>query len=408
MRVGLLLVVVLVCAATATATVGPEAQATPASTATPMSAPTPLSVSTAVSVSGGDALDGTPAQIGDEGTPTGGTDPIEPAKTNLTIRLQPNGDAAWAIEIAIPLSGPNETRAFGDLAERYESGRAEVGPQVAPFERAVEAANEGIGREMTLLDVSRSARVENGTGYLTLEFLWTNFAAESGERMRVADAFSTPQGTWLPGLAANQSLMIVPPPGYGVNSAPIGPDNGTLRWDGPQEFEPDYLSITYRRGLRERVTTTTTTTPASGSEGGIVPLAGAAVLGAGLLVVLYARSRGVLPVLGDTDDADGDDSPAETATDADTADGSADVPSEADGSATSEELLSDEERVERLLRANGGRMRQAAIVTETQWSNAKVSQLLSAMDRENRVDKLRIGRENLISLPDADTSDVDE
>jgi uncharacterized membrane protein len=67
-----------------------------------------------------------------------------------------------------------------------------------------------------------------------------------------------------------------------------------------------------------------------------------------------------------------------------------------------ETLLSDEERVERLLESNGGRMKQAAIVEETDWSNAKVSQLLSSMDEEDRIDKLRIGRENLISFPDVD------
>jgi hypothetical protein len=68
-------------------------------------------------------------------------------------------------------------------------------------------------------------------------------------------------------------------------------------------------------------------------------------------------------------------------------------------------LLSDEERVERLLDANGGRMRQADIVAETGWSDAKVSQLLSAMADEGRVEKLRLGRENLISLPDDEDGD---
>jgi hypothetical protein len=72
------------------------------------------------------------------------------------------------------------------------------------------------------------------------------------------------------------------------------------------------------------------------------------------------------------------------------------------------ELLSDEERVERLLERNGGRMKQANIVSETGWSNAKVSQLLSAMDEAGRVNKLRIGRENLISLPDEDITEFDE
>ena len=70
------------------------------------------------------------------------------------------------------------------------------------------------------------------------------------------------------------------------------------------------------------------------------------------------------------------------------------------------DLLSDEERVEYLLEENGGRMKQARIVEETGWSNAKVSQLLSAMDEADRVDKLRIGRENLISLPDEEVAEV--
>ncbi len=71
------------------------------------------------------------------------------------------------------------------------------------------------------------------------------------------------------------------------------------------------------------------------------------------------------------------------------------------------DLLSDEERVEHLLKQNGGRMKQATIVKETNWSNAKVSQLLSAMNENNSVNKLRIGRENLITLPGEDVTDFD-
>jgi len=81
--------------------------------------------------------------------------------------------------------------------------------------------------------------------------------------------------------------------------------------------------------------------------------------------------------------------------------------SEPDEDAVDVELLSDEERVERLIDRNGGRMKQATIVKETGWSNAKVSQLLSAMEDDGRIDKLRIGRENLISYPDEDITDLD-
>jgi uncharacterized membrane protein len=63
-------------------------------------------------------------------------------------------------------------------------------------------------------------------------------------------------------------------------------------------------------------------------------------------------------------------------------------------------LLSDEEQVLVLLRKNDGRMKQAEIVDATDWSNAKVSQLLSRMAESGEILKLRIGRENLITLPE--------
>jgi hypothetical protein len=316
----------------------------------------------------------------------------------------------------VGLSGPNETRAFDALAERYEAGRAEVGPSIVPFERALAAASTGIDREMALIERSRSARIENGTGYLELRFVWTNFAEASEGRLRVGDVFRTPQGTWLPGLAANQTLVVLGPPGYGVSSAPIGPSRGALRWDGPMEFEPESLTITYRRGLRDRETRTTT--PPADTGVNFAPLAGIAALGVGLLFLLYVRTYGLaLPGGKDEKSTEGGGAarPSDGAsgtgapTGADSA-GSAggDDPDGGIGTADVDtDLLSDEERVERLLDSNGGRMRQADIVTETRWSNAKVSQLLSAMDRDGRVEKLRIGRENLISLPDQDPSDAD-
>lgn len=64
----------------------------------------------------------------------------------------------------------------------------------------------------------------------------------------------------------------------------------------------------------------------------------------------------------------------------------------------SPEPLTDEDRVLALLRNHGGRMKQSQIVAETEWSKAKVSRLLSAMTDDGAIDKLSIGRENIISL----------
>lgn len=66
--------------------------------------------------------------------------------------------------------------------------------------------------------------------------------------------------------------------------------------------------------------------------------------------------------------------------------------------AHSPELLTDEDRVRHLLDRHGGRMKQSMIVEETEWSKAKVSRLLSAMADDGEIQKLPIGRENLIAL----------
>nr|WP_233340415.1 helix-turn-helix domain-containing protein [Haloprofundus sp. MHR1] len=61
-----------------------------------------------------------------------------------------------------------------------------------------------------------------------------------------------------------------------------------------------------------------------------------------------------------------------------------------------ESTLSDEERILQLLEAHDGQMRQVEIVEEVEWSKAKVSRLLSQLDEDGEITKLRLGRENLI------------
>lgn len=59
----------------------------------------------------------------------------------------------------------------------------------------------------------------------------------------------------------------------------------------------------------------------------------------------------------------------------------------------------DADHIEALLGDQGGRMRQTGIVQATGWSKSKVSLLLTEMEAEGRIRKVRIGRENLILLP---------
>ncbi len=344
--------------------------------------------------------------------------------TTLEIQLQPDGDARWSVSAAYNLSTANRTAAFRTLAAEFTAGETDrLG--LSAFERAAAAAASTTDREMGVTDIERTASpesaVENGTGRLTLSFTWTNFARVERDRLTVGDVFETPDGTWLPGLDASQRLVLRPPAGYAVFSASPDvppPRNGTLVWTGPETFGPDTFSVTFTGSGAP--TATPTDTP--NGPGGSGPAEGSGLFWAFVVTLTLGTGVAVMYVVVQRREGDHghERGPARAADDADGGDGSA-AEAAGDGTATAaaaagaggsggldEELLSDEERVERLLERNGGRMKQATIVKETGWSNAKVSQLLSSMAEAERVDKLRIGRENLISFPDEDVTDLDD
>ncbi|WP_135827468.1 helix-turn-helix transcriptional regulator [Halorussus halobius] len=332
--------------------------------------------------------------------------------TEMYVTVRENGDARWNVTARFALEDGNETAAFRELAQEYKGGNANVGFTRDTFERVLDRAATDVDREMALEDVSRTSSLgENETvGVLSLSFTWTNFTAVDGNRLVVGDAFWAGSDTWLPALAEDQSLTVEGPTGYYVASSSVGPNGTRIAFDGPWTFDDGDFAITYA----PKRTATTTGNPTTTATGDF-PLAG----GPGLVVVVvvfglgfgaYAISQRQGPEadVEAADDAGESRSPATSGTDPDepAPDDGDDEPDDG-GDRPPTELLSDEERVLRLLRDNDGRMKQADIVRETNWSNAKVSQLLSAMDDDDEVNKLRIGRENLITLPDEDVTDLD-
>ncbi|MFD1598043.1 helix-turn-helix transcriptional regulator [Halobellus rarus] len=368
-----------------------------------------------------------------------------PPRTSVEISLQPDRSAEWRVEARYVLENENETRAFRTLASRYESGDADVGPNAALFESLQRQASESTGRSMGIENVTYHSSVDEsaGSGTLAVTFRWTNFLREgANETLVLDDAFTLPTAesderrTWLSIFDADQEILIRPPEGYTVTGTSIAVQQreSAIVLAEPSDFEgaEAELRVTY-----------SPVGPADQLPVGI--LAGGGILALAVLAAVWMmrnRSDGAgFPGGSSSDDgsppttvagADGErDAPRAGAAGTGGPDGStgaARTPSEAGQSVSADagapsgaeapenavaggeadlSLLSDEERVERLLERNGGRMKQATIVDETDWSDAKVSQLLSAMAEEGRVDKLRLGRENLISLPD-DVEDRDD
>ena len=307
-----------------------------------------------------------------------------PPPMSMRIELQPDGDAVWIVRLGFDLETANETVAFDRLADEYAAGRTDL-LEIEPFETAAARAAAEIGRPMEVRNASRAVYWIGDRGVLELRFTWTAFADRTSDRLELGDAFRTGSGSWLPRLSAGQSLTIEFPPGFAAQSLSHPLRNGTFTFEGPLTFEPGEPSATLVRQEGPLSPTPTPPDPLGGLDA--VSILGVVVA----LVVLGAIAYLALSRLSWTGDE-----PAGTRPDApggDDGDG---------GGGESVELLSDEERVLRLLAEHDGRMKQATIVDRTDWSNAKVSQLLTEMAEADKVEKLRIGRENLISLPDGE------
>ena len=356
-----------------------------------------------------------------------------PGETHLEAQLQDNGDAEWSVTVAVPIGDNEDREQFETFASQFEAGEGDLTLGVGAFERAAQEAAPGSDREMAIQSVNRESEIVNETedgeavsqrGLLRVTFTWKSFArvGEDGT-VYVDDVFNTTDGTWLPGLATDQSLTIKAPPEHsGPTTSPIGAEEGDLHWEGPTTFEPGYFTVVYPPGSTGP---DPGTDPEPEPEGDISTtlVVGALVLsGAALLVGVYlllSRRRSEVDSNGDVSPTgDRNDIPPSTEPTGDVESGETNEGDETgtggDTTGADEterernlELLSDEERVEYLLEQNGGRMKQATIVKETGWSNAKVSQLLSSMDEDDRIDKLRIGRENLISLPGEGVGDIE-
>ncbi|WP_266079266.1 helix-turn-helix transcriptional regulator [Haladaptatus caseinilyticus] len=351
----------------------------------------------------GDTRQASSAVVGDSpGVESAAVNPSAANETanGTTIRItpQPDGDARWNVSMVFTTQNENETAAFKELGRDFENSGGAIGPSKDVFIRIARKVESETGREMKILDSERKYTPGNTTHTLSLTFVWTNFTQVKGDKIILGDAFLLDDGTstWLGSLTADQRLIIEGPTGYRIQNSPnFGHSNATITIEGPKALNTD----------TERIDVTYTKTGGNGPK---------SILSATnvflLLLVVSTGAVGVYVLMQRREDKSVDDPRQEPPVAAEEADSASAI---GDGSASENdepnvELLSDEERVEHLLKRNGGRMKQAKIVTETNWSNAKVSQLLSAMDKENRVDKLRIGRENLITLPDEDIVDFDD
>jgi hypothetical protein len=310
--------------------------------------------------------------------------------TTIRITLESSGDALWTVELKIPLNSDSDRVAFEQLSMDLKYNN-DPPISITPFSNAAVISTTNTGRIMELTEISHRFSISDDFGSFTTSFVWTNFTHFQDSQMELGDVFYlSPDDTWLPVLLANQELIVEFPPNYIAQSSSHGVSNGTLHVMGPSILSPGEPSAV----LIELPQVTPPTDNSFDLSDVLLPIIGSLLLISLIIVFIsmkkfnwsplndlimlspYVSSHPLihkyffkLPVISNKTEK-----------------------------INLLPLISDEEVVLNIIKQRGGRIKQVEIVEKTDWSNAKVSQILSHLEQKGFVDKLRIGRENLISL----------
>lgn len=364
------------------------------------------------------AAAGVPATAAQEtGTPSS----IETDNTVTRIHLHPDGSATWVLQVRTRLETDEEVAAYKAYQRRFRNNTSK---RLAPFKERVRGvvanAENATGRDMRVHSFNASTSIQpmpRRWGVVTYRFRWDNFAVKRDGRLVVGDVF---QGGFF--IAANDTLEVVAPDGYRVATVdpePADSGDGVVSWQGKRDFADERPRVVVKPASAGPVGTNLLGLPlrALGSPLSAVLVAVGVI--ALVAAAMVARRRGgvsdLAADLGILEDAptggDGgtdavDPPPHDGAGSAATGGAAAGAVGDAGGS-DDPELLVDEDRVERALAGNGGRMKQSEIAEALDWSDSKTSRVLSRMTDEGTVQKLRLGRENVIDLVEDDGGEGD-
>ncbi|MFB6131260.1 MAG: helix-turn-helix transcriptional regulator [Salinigranum sp.] len=341
---------------------------------------------------------------------------FQPDGILMQVSVAPNGSATWSIEYRVRLSDENVTKAFESLKRDIERNETAYSASFARRMRATAgAAENATGRNMSVQNVTVTAnrrQLPREYGVVTYRFRWTGFASTSGDELRVGDALS---GMFLD---KETTLMIRWPSAYRQVSVSPTPDDrrdGAVVWNGPSDFVGDEPRLVLSSAPAPTTAGTATGTGAGGNAGGgakggqsggsMLPLAVGvvAVAAAAAGFVAFRRRGGTLdagPLAGSDGSGPAGDA-GRTAVD-DAPSGAGDAADAGADQELPEELLSNEERVLRLVRERGGRLKQQEVAEALEWTDAKTSQVVRQMREEGQLEGFRLGRENVLTLPDDD------
>ncbi len=306
-----------------------------------------------------------PSVTAQEDSPEDEADAIQ-----LSIALQPGGDAALSMEYRLALDTQSDRDAFDELAaEISENEESYLQRFEERFGPVVDDASSATDRDMAMEDLSVSTDTrligDRQFGLVSYTFDWTAFAIVDGPEIHAGDALS---GLFL---TEEMTLTVTWPGEYGLVHADPTPDrteDTLVSWSGPTDFDLDEPRITISSDIE--------VTPVD-DDSSMFLITGVLV---GVVLLLTAGGWYVWRKR----------------------DTGADSPIASDE--TPDELLSNEEQVLQLVHNHGGRMKQAEVAEALGWTAAKTSKVVGNLRESDDLEAFRLGRENVLRLPEEEES----
>lgn len=279
------------------------------------------------------------------------------SNTAYTIEVKVDGSAVWTAEQRIILRTDNELEAWRNYTWDFERERDHYMEEYKEgVEKSISKTSNLTKRAMHAADFE-IAIYENETlmgryGVIRSSFAWQGFGDVREGRLFIGDVLSDAI------LLKGDVLTISLPEGYESVCVKPDPDDirgNNLMWYGERSFyygEPK-LEIKKARSTYFGLA--------------LVLSILIAVFVAGYSLVRYRRRK-----------AKGGE--------------------EGLGAIAEYGYKSDEEIIEEALKSRGGKMFQSDIVRGTGFSKSKVSDLMNKMEKEGKIEKMRVGRRNLIRL----------
>lgn len=287
-----------------------------------------------------------------------GSAPVPPdSSITYTITVQEDGTGIWHVEYRTLLASDEEIKVFENYAENVSTLYL---PQFQDLmQRSAAQAAAATSRKMEITDFSGDAVIQTSPtgryGVVFYSFSWKGFA-KTGDELTIGDALAG--GLYL---AKDHTLIIQYPAGYSVILAEPAPDQvrDGLIWYGQRSFGAGEPRLVFER-----------------SGFSWLPV----LLGSVLIIIVIAGLFLIVKKRRSSEPAEPDEP-----------DDTADLLSE-------EEMVSLEERILQMIKANGGEQYQSEIVKNLGLPKSTVSASLNDLHQRGVIQKVKKGRENLIRL----------